>query len=112
MKSLLFSICFLFLSGVISAQNTNNCKTYGVEKAFVYSIGKKDKAKSTKDCIWVTICDHAVEFRASATSVMTVYKITESKWETEGGKVAEVVTQADGHKVFWVSDNKAFIIRP
>lgn len=103
-------IIIVFAAFNISAQTTNNCKTLD-NKSFVYSLDKNGK-KSTKDCQYVVVCDHAIEFRATATSVMTLYKITETKWETMGGKVADLVVQKDGSKAFWVSDKKAFVLLP
>lgn len=111
MKNVLFSVAFMLLSGVISAQNTNNCKFFGPEKAYVHSVSK-DGIKSNKDCLRVIICDHAIEFRATATSVMTMYKINESKWETESGKVVNVSVQSDGRIAYWVSDKKAYVVMP
>ncbi len=90
--------------------NPNNCTTiHG--GAFVYSKTKTGKV-SHKECEFLIVCDHAVEFRATATSVQTFYKITESKWESMSGKVVTKQVDADGTIVFWTSETKAFYYKP
>jgi hypothetical protein len=110
----LFSIIIIVFAatfGLSAQESKNNCKSYGSEKAYVYSVSK-DGIKSNKDCLRVIVCDHAIEFRATATSVMTMYKINEHKWETEGGEVVNVSVQSDGRIAYWVSDKKAFVLFP
>lgn len=112
MKKLVVSIALILgLAMSIYGQTSNECKSYGHEKSYVHSIGKGG-IKSNKDCLRVTICPNAIEFRATATSVMTMYKISDSKWETEGGKVVNVSVQSDGRIAYWVGEKKAYVVMP
>ena len=112
MKRLVITTALLIgLAMSVLGQQTNKCKSYGNEKSYVYTIGKGG-VKASKDCLRVTICPNAIEFRATATSVMTMYKINEDKWETEGGKVVNVSVQSDGRTAYWVGEKKAYVVMP
>ncbi len=110
MKKLIFSALLgLAMSVSYGQESLANCKTM-YNNSFVYSVSKAGKV-STKEVEYVIVCDGGIEFRATPTSVMTIYKINETKWETSGGKVCNVSPQKDGSVAYWVSENKAFVFK-
>lgn len=111
MKRIVFSALLgLAMSVSYGQDSVANCKIVQ-NKSFVYSVSKAGKV-STKEVEYVVVCDGAIEFRATPTSVMTIYKITADKWETMAGKVCNVSPQKDGSVAYWVSENKAFVFKP
>jgi hypothetical protein len=105
MKNFIFITALLVTTNLFS--QTNDCKT--LEKgAYMWSQTKTGK-ETYKECLWVVVCKNSdrVEFRVSSTSVITFYKITETKWETYDGKVVNVTTK-EGVKYFALNENKVY----
>ena len=107
MKSLLFSIAFLFLSGVISAQ----------KDPYVYTISKDGK-KTHKECISIQVKPEQVVFIVSGTAYQVFYKVgtdsTGSAIWADGAndKIVTRQVEANGTVVFWKTEKKAFYYRP
>lgn len=104
MKSV-FVFLIMFVSLQISAQTTpaRNCKTLH-EGSFKQSEDKKGKT-TTKECLFVIVCDDAVEFRITNTSVKTFYLHTGTVWINGSNKIIQRVVQTNGLIVF--HDGKA-----
>jgi len=107
MKNVLFSICFLFISGVISAQ----------KDPYVYTISKDGK-KTHKECISIQVKPEQVVFIVSGTAYQVFYKVgTDSSgsaiWaDGANDKIVTRQVEANGTVVFWKTEKKAFYYRP
>lgn len=107
MKSLLFSVAFMLLSGVISAQ----------KDPYVYTISKDGK-KTHKECLSIQVKDSQVVFIVSGTAYQVFYKVgidgTGSAIWADGAnnKIVQRQVEKDGTVVFWKSEKKAFYYRP
>ena len=95
----------MFVSLQISAQTTpaKNCKTLH-DGSFKESEDKNGK-KTRKECLFVIVCDDAVEFRVTNTSVKTFYQHTGTVWINGSEKLVTRVVQPNGLIVF--HDGKA-----
>ena len=100
-----FVFLIMFVALNISAQTTpaRNCKTLH-EGSFKQSEDKNGKT-TRKECLWVTVCDDAVEFRVTNTSVKTFYLHTGTVWINGSEKLVTRVVQPNGLIVF--HDGKA-----
>lgn len=107
MKSLLFSLAFLFLSGVIFAQ----------KDPYVYSISKDGK-KTHKECLSIQVKPEQVVFIVSGTAYQVFYKVGADSsgsaiWaDGANDKIVARNVEKDGTIVFWKSEKKAFYYRP
>ena len=107
MKSLLFSVVFLLLSGVINAQ----------KDPYVYSISKDGK-KTHKECISIQVKPEQVVFIVSGTAYQVFYKVGSSSdgsaiWaDGANDKIVQRQVESDGTVVFWKTEKKAFYYKP
>lgn len=110
MKKLLILTLVLF-STLITAQT---CETFNDGGAFKKTVAKDGKI-TVKECHRFTLCKEggkltAAEFRATYTSVMTLYRITDEKWESEDGKVWLKYKDEEGRLTWEQNDKLKFYI--
>jgi hypothetical protein len=107
MKSLLISVVFILLSGVIYAQ----------KDPYVYTISKDGK-KSHKECLSIQVKVDQVVFIVSGTAYQVFYKVgTDSSgsaiWaDGANDKIVTRQVEKDSTVVFWKTEKKAFYYRP
>lgn len=107
MKSLLFSLSFLFISGVISAQ----------KDPYVYTISKDGK-KNHKECLAITVRADQVTFVVTGTTYQIFYKVGSDSGGSDlwadgaNNKIVTRQVEKDGTVVFWKSEKKAFYYKP
>lgn len=110
MKKLVISITLL-IGLAISMYGQTCTLTPQTQKATKWSKGK-DGTVATKTCLYWSACPNmeVVEFRATATSAVTLYKITDSVYQDLSDKVWKTYME-DGLRVFQ-SGKKAFYYKP
>ncbi len=107
MKSLLISVVFILLSGVICAQ----------KDPYVYTISKDGK-KAHKECLSIQVKVDQVVFIVSGTAYQVFYKVgTDSSgsaiWaDGANDKIVTRQVEKDSTVVFWKTEKKAFYYRP
>jgi hypothetical protein len=111
MKSLLISVVFMLLSGVINAQNT--CIGYVQSQTMVKYTESKDGTVSTKTCLSWSACPNmdVIEIKATNSSYITLYKRDESTYMDGNRKTWDRYVDKNGLIVFQC-DKKAFYYRP
>lgn len=109
----LFTLLFLIVLGMaIFTPAAGQCTmTHQPQKATKWS-QSKDGTVATKTCLYWSACPNmeVVEFRATATSAVTLYKITDSVYQDLSDKVWKTYME-DGLRVFH-SGKKAFYYKP
>ena len=110
MKKILILILVLY-STFITAQT---CETFNGGGSFKETTSKDGKI-TVKECHRFTLCKEAgkliaAEFRPTYTSVMTIYRITDEKWESEDGKVWVVYKDKEGRLTWEQNDKLKFYI--
>ena len=111
MKNVLFSICFLFISGVISAQNT--CTSTAQPQIMTKYTESKDGTVSTKTCLRWYACPgmEVVDIKATSSSSVTLYKRAEGIYVDDSDKMWDMYVDKNGFIVFRCG-KKAFYYRP
>lgn len=77
-----------FVPIFVSAQTPNGCTTN--EKSVLKVTTDKSGKKTTRECLFVTICGNVTEFRISHTSVQTFYHVEGSVWIDHNEKLVKV----------------------
>lgn len=104
MRSILF-LGFLFL-GTLSFGQSDNCSPIR-EEVYRY-MQKKDEVK---ECLSVIVCDNAVQFYLTATSVRTFHKLEGSVWTDHKQRLVRRVMMNNGFIAFLVND-EIFMYKP
>lgn len=111
MKSLLISLSFLFLSGVIYAQNT--CTATTQSQIMTKYTESKDGTVSTKTCLRWSACPNmeVIDIKATASSSLTLYKRAEGIYVDDSDKMWNMYVDKNGLIVFQCG-KKAFYYKP
>ncbi len=111
MKRLVLSAALL-LGLAMSVYSQKTCTMTRQPKTATKWNKAKDETVTTKTCLYWMACPdmEVVEFRTTATSAVTLYKITDSVYKDPSDKVWNSYVEDD--ILVFQSGKKAFLIRP